>query len=81
MRTRDIVVGATYRFFDRRGRELKPRIVIYISDEFVISHTGPTATGTRSSPRTMAIEYFAEHAEPMSSKPAQPSTSPCLTRG
>jgi hypothetical protein len=65
MRTTEVVVGATYRFFDSRGRELKPRIVIYISNEFVISHTGPTATGTHSSPRTMAIGYFAEHAEPM----------------
>ena len=65
MRPTDIVVGATYRFFDTRGRELKPRIVIYLSDTFVISHTGPTPNGTPSHPRTMAIEYFAERADPM----------------
>ena len=66
MRTTDIVVGATYRFFDTRGCERKPRIVIYISDTLVISHTGPTGTGTHSRPKTMAIEYFASHAKPMS---------------
>ena len=60
MQTTDIVVGETYRFFDTRGREVKPRIVIYINDAWVISHTGPTASGARPQPRTMAIEYFAD---------------------